>query len=338
MIKALITLPEGPVRQSFFTRPVIERLEHLPGFRFLWNDSGRPYTQQGLGSRLTDCEACILNWGCGKLDDTVLDSAKGLRFIGVLGGEVRPYINENFFARSDGVDRVIVNSADVMASSVAEAAVAYMLSAMRKIPFYDYSMKNGMAWKSADFQNRGLFYKTIGLVGLGRVGRYLMEYLKPFHTKFLIYDPYVKELPQFTGEVRLVGLDELLRNSDIVSIHAALTPQTFHMIGKRELSMLKDGTLLVNTARGGIIDEAALAEVLGTGRLEAVLDVFEREPLSEDSPLRKMNNITLIPHMGGPTIDMRQYMTYSIIGDLVDYFEGNKPENIITEERYKIMT
>lgn len=335
MINVLITLPEGPVRRSFFTDTVLKKLESMSDCRFFWNKKDRQFSHDELRQYLKDSDACIINWGCGKLDDSILNSAEKLKFIGVLGGSVRPYIGEDFFDRAD---RVIVNSADEMARSVAEATLAYMLCALREIPRYDSQMKSGVKWHSDDFFNRGLFYKTIGLIGLGNVGRKLIDYLKPFENTFLVYDPYIKELPYHGGNIKLVELDELLKNSEIISIHAALTEETHRMLDKNALKLIRDGALLVNTARGGIIDERALTDELESGRFSAVLDVFEEEPLPLESKLRALNNVILIPHMAGPTIDMRPHMTLSVLNSLTEYFSGKMPRQVITREKYRIMT
>lgn len=330
----LITLPEGPVRDTFFTAPVLNRLNSMEGCSFTWNDTEDQFTADELRDKLAGKDACIVNWGCGKIDKSILESVPNLKFIGVLGGSVKPYIDEDFF---DFKDRVIVNSADVMAKSVAEAVVAYMLSSVRDIPYYDYNMKHGLVWRTEDFHNSGLFYKTIGLVGLGQVGRYVIKYLEPFDVKFLIYDPYIKGLPE-TRNIKLTGLYELISNSDIISIHAAQTRETYHMIDRNALKKVKEGAVLINTARGSIIDENALIEELRTGRFKAVLDVYEEEPLPVHSGLRDLDNVILIPHMAGPTIDMRQYMTLSVIDSMVCYFNGEQPEEVINKDKYRIMT
>ena len=335
MYRVFMPEPDGPVRRSFLTESVVQRMESMKNFHFSRNETGRPLSRAELTDALRDCDACLLNWSCSKLDSELLGKALKLKFIGVLGGGVRSFMDEDFFGDTT---RVLVNSADVMAKSVAEAAMGYMISALREIPQYDKSMKSGTPWRSDDFFNRGLFYKTIGLVGLGRVGQYLIQYLKPFSVNFLIYDPYVHTLPQGFDNCRLTELDEVLTSAEIITIHAALTPETRHLLNHDKLRLIRDGGLLVNTARGGIIDEAALVRELSTGRFSAVLDVFEEEPLSTESPLRKLDNVTLIPHMGGPTIDMRQYMTHGLLDNMEAYFSGKTPDNLMTLQKYQLMT
>lgn len=334
-INILVTLPEGPIRNTFFTPSVLRRLNGLNGYNFTWNDTSKQFTEDELKAKLAGQHGCIVNWGCNKISKPILEKASDLNFIGVLGGSVNPYIDEDFF---DCKNHVIVNSANVMAKSVAEAVIAYILSAVRDIPYYDYNMKHGMAWRDDDFHNSGLFYKTVGLIGLGQVGRYVIKYLEPFDVQFMVYDPYIKRLPEDLKNVRLTGLNELIQSSDIISIHAAMTRETYHMVDRDTLKRIKDGAVLINTARGSIIDENALIDELKTGRFKAVLDVFEEEPLPLYSGLRGLDNVILIPHMGGPTIDMRQYMTLSVIDSMVDYFNGGRPEGIVDRERYKIMT
>lgn len=331
----LITLPKGPIRNTFFPAAVLNRLKEMAGYSFTWNDTEDQFSEDELKMKIAGKDACIVNWGTRKIGKSILESAPNLKFIGVLGGSVKPYVEEDFF---DCDDRVIVNSADVMAKSVAEAVIAYILAAVRDIPYYDWGMKHGMLWRDDDFHNSGLFYKTIGLIGLGQVGRYVIRYLEPFDVKFLVYDPYVKNISGVADNIRFTELKELISSSDIISIHAAQTKETYHMLGRDMLKEIRDSSVLINTARGSIIDEFALIDELKTGRFKAVLDVFEKEPLPSGSVLRSLKNVILIPHMAGPTIDMRRYMTLSVIDRMVQYFNGVLPEGIVTKEKYRIMT
>lgn len=330
MVRVLVMLPEGSVRRSFFTDEVTGRMAAMKNFTFCLNKTGAHYAQSEVAEVLRGFDGCIMGWGCPPIDDAV-GAGKPLRFVGVTGGSVRGFLGEGVF--DAGV--TVVNSADVMAESVAEGAMTYMLCMLRRVPEYAGLMRAG-GWRTEEFANRGLFRKTVGLVGLGRVGRYLIDYLRPFDDRFLIYDPYVAAPP--AGNCRLASLDEVLSGADIVSVHAALTDETRRLIDARALKLLKDGALLVNTARGGVIDQRALEAELATGRISAALDVFDPEPPAADSPLRSMKNVLLMPHMAGPTMDMRAKMTLSVLGNMETYFDGGAPQNEVTKRQYKIMT
>ena len=333
--KVLVTLPKGSIRDTFFTNMVLNNLNNIYDYEFIWNEDNRQFSHEELKKSLIDKDACIVGWGCNKIDSSIFNNAEKLKFIGVLGGEVNPYIDEYFF---DYGDRVIVNSANVMAKSVAEATIAYIMSAMRDIPYYDYVLKHEKGWRSETYYNEGLFNKTVGLIGLGQVGRYLIEYLRPFNVQFLVYDPYVDAKSIKYDNVKLTNINEVIGMSKIISIHAALTKDTYHMINKDILERIKDGSTLINTARGSIIDEEALVIELKKKRFKAVLDVYETEPLSDNSELRNLNNVILIPHMAGPTTDMRQYMTLELIDNMLVFFKGGEPKGKINRDKFKIMT
>jgi len=143
--------------------------------------------------------------------------------------------------------------------------------------------------------------QTVGLAGAGYIGRMLIRQFKAFDARVLVYDPFLEPAEADKLGVELVGLDELLGRSDIVSLHVPSLPETRHMIGAAQLAQLKDGALFINTARGALVDEPALIDELSKGRFTAVLDVFENEPLAEDSPLRSLRNAILAPHAAGHT-------------------------------------
>jgi phosphoglycerate dehydrogenase-like enzyme len=147
--------------------------------------------------------------------------------------------------------------------------------------------------------------------------------MKPFGVNIKVWDNYNVD-PEFLTEVGAVQttFDEVLSTCDVVSVHAALRENTKGLIGERELSLIRDGALFVNTSRGPIIDEEALTRELESGRIMAVLDVFTREPLSAESPLRKMKNVYLIPHKAGPTYDMRALIGYRLAEDAVRFHKG----------------
>jgi len=156
------------------------------------------------------------------------------------------------------------------------------------------------AWREPDAGIQELCGKTVGIVGLGGIGKALCRMLDGFDVTFLAYDPYISPAQAKEVNVNLVSLKELLRQSDYVTIHAALTEETRHLIGENELSMMKKTTHLINTARGGLIDESALLKALKEGEIAgAGLDVFESEPPEHENPLLHLPNVVVTPHMAG---------------------------------------
>jgi D-3-phosphoglycerate dehydrogenase len=195
---------------------------------------------------------------------------------------------------------MVVNAPTSNIVSTAEQAVALLLTVARNTVAASASLKAG-EWQRSRFTGVELAGKAVGVVGLGRVGVLFAQRMAAFGTRLLAYDPYVQPARATQLGVRLVGLDELLRESDFISIHATKTPETVGLIGARELAMVKPGVRIVNAARGGLIDEQALADALAEGRVAgAGIDVYAKEPCTS-SPLFAFDNVVATPHLGAST-------------------------------------
>jgi D-3-phosphoglycerate dehydrogenase len=195
---------------------------------------------------------------------------------------------------------LVVNAPTSNIVSAAEHAVALLLSVARRVPQAAASLRDGK-WQRSKFTGVELTDKTVGVVGLGRIGVLFAQRISAFGTRLLAYDPYVPAARAAQIGVRLVPLDELLRESDFISVHLPKTPETVGLIGERELALCKPGAILVNAARGGLVDELALAQALKEGRLGgAGLDVYATEPCT-DSPLFGFDNVVATPHLGAST-------------------------------------
>lgn len=230
---------------------------------------------------------------------TLLQQADGLRIIGVLRGGTENVDIE--LATERGI--AVLNTPGRNARAVAECTIALMLSEVRNISRSHAALKEGR-WRR-DFPNRHeipeLSGKTVGLIGYGAVGRLVAHYLFAFGSRVLAFDPFI---PSGTGAVEVVSLPDLLRRSDIISIHARLTAESHHLIGRDELAQMKPTAVLVNTARSGLVDEDALVAALQARTIMgAAIDVFDQEPLPQDHPLLALDNITVTPHLAGSTID-----------------------------------
>jgi len=195
---------------------------------------------------------------------------------------------------------LVVNAPVSNIVSAAEHAIALLLSAARKIPAANASLKSG-EWKRSAFTGVEVAEKTVGVVGLGRIGVLFAQRMAGFGVRLLAYDPYVPAARAAQVGVQLVSLDQLLRESDFISIHLPKTAETRGLIGERELALVKPGAILVNAARGGLVDEHALAQALKAGRIGGVaVDVFVSEPCT-DSPLFAHANAVVTPHLGAST-------------------------------------
>jgi D-3-phosphoglycerate dehydrogenase / 2-oxoglutarate reductase len=197
---------------------------------------------------------------------------------------------------------LVVNAPTSNIVSAAEHAVALLLAVARRVPQATASLKSG-EWKRSRFTGVEVTDKTMGVVGLGRIGVLVAQRMSAFGVRLLAYDPYVPAARAAQIGVRLVPLDELLRESDFISIHLPKTPETVGLIGERELATCKPGVIIVNAARGGLLDEHALAQALKEGRVGgAGIDVYASEPCT-DSPLFAFDNVVATPHLGASTAE-----------------------------------
>lgn len=195
---------------------------------------------------------------------------------------------------------MVVNAPTSNTVSAAELAIALLLAVARNVPQASASLKDGQ-WKRSAFTGTELFEKVVGVVGLGRIGALVAQRLSAFGVKLVAYDPYVSSARAGQLGVRLVGLDELLETSDFITVHLPKTPETVGLIGAEALRKVKPTARIVNAARGGVVDEAALYGALTQGRLAgAGVDVFASEPCT-DSPLFELANVVVTPHLGAST-------------------------------------
>ncbi len=220
----------------------------------------------------------------------------------------------------------VMISATANYQSVAEHALGLMLSLAQRIPWLDARMRQGF-WDKIAFQGEELFRKSLGLVGFGRIGRRLRELVAPLEMKVLVYEPFLAEglFPPTVTRVR--RLEDLLSSVDIVSIHCPLTEATRHLIGAREFELMKRSAWIINTARGGIIDEDALVAALREGRIAAAgLDTFEKEPPEDVRRLAEAGCVVLCPHSGAATREAYIRMGVEAARNILTVLETGRPE------------
>ena len=327
----LITSNKGFEREIFFPVHIMEAIKKLGNVTL--NDTEIPFSEDDLANIIQDIDICITHWSCPKFSEKVLENAGRLKMIAHAAGSVAYLITDPVYER--GIKVCSANS--VMAEYVAEGALAYILAGLRLIPQHNNDMKNGKSWERKLVENRSLLREKVGLVGLGTVGMYLLELLKPFGVKIKLYDPYVSQTTlEAYPNVQQCSLDETLSWGNIISIHASMTPETWHLIDKDKLKLIKDNALFINTARGAIIDEAALINELQIGRFSAVLDVFEKEPFDPNSALRNLENVILMPHMAGATA--KEEMTQAMIEEIERFIKHEPLKYEIPFNKYKLMT
>ncbi len=238
-----------------------------------------------------------------KVTAQILNAGARLRVVGRAGVGVDNVDVETATRR--GI--IVLNAPGGNTVSTAEHTFSLLLSVARKIPQADASMR-GKSWDRKNFEGIELYDKTLGVIGMGRIGSELSRRAIAFGMRVIAYDPYLSAARARTLQVELVDeLDDLLASADFISLHTPLTEETHHMVDATRLEKTKRGVRVINCARGGLIDEDALAEALHSGQVGgAALDVFEIEPLPSDSPLRTAPNLVLTPHLGASTAEAQE--------------------------------
>ncbi|MBC7224981.1 MAG: phosphoglycerate dehydrogenase, partial [Anaerolineae bacterium] len=257
-----------------------------------------------------------------KVSSQVVEAGRDLRVIARAGAGVDNIDLEAATRR--GI--LVVNAPGANTVAVAEHTMALILALARRIPEADASMHAGR-WEKGRLQGTELMGKVLGLIGLGRIGSAVAQRALAFGMEVLAYDPFVSVAHAEALRVRLADLDEVLRQADFLSVHAPATPQTRRLIGAAELAKMKPTARIVNCARGGIVDEAALGQALREGRLAgAALDVFEEEPPTR-SPLLDAPNVILTPHLAGSTLEAQRKVGMSAAEDVVRVLRGEPPRH-----------
>ncbi len=217
--------------------------------------------------------------------------------------------------------------------AVAEHTIGLMLAVTKRLVVSDHAMRRGRWHDLRKARLTDLKGRTLGLVGLGRIGSRVAQLARAFGMELLAYDAYLAPDEIERRGAKATGFNDLLTRSDIVSLHVPLSPETRHLIGTRELQLMKRGAILINTARGALIDEKALYDALKTSALAgAGLDVFEPEPPEPGSPLFQLDNVVLSPHMAGATHGAMRNMAIIVATEVVKVLKGERPSCVFNPE------
>ena len=315
-MKALISVANDTIMNTFFTEENRRLAESLGEIK--WCKGKGDLSREELRELISDCDVYVTCWDSPPLDEQVLAAAPKLRLLTHLGSTVTPFVCDGVWER--GIH--VISAFDYFSESTAEGAIAYMLAALRNIPFYNDRLKKGRIWCEDGDMTDGLIYKTVGIVSYGGVGRHTVKKLSAFNVKIKVYD--IVDIPQedkIKYGIEQCGLDELFSTCDIISLHTPYNAKTYHMIDDRLLSLIKKGALLVNTARGPIVDQQALYRHLANGEFCAALDVYEKEPIDMDDPLLGLDNVLMLPHQGGVTTNLRRLLTRDLLIESSNYID-----------------
>jgi phosphoglycerate dehydrogenase-like enzyme len=289
-----------------------------------------PFDGERARRLLRDAEILLTGWGCPEISAVALDRAPKLRLIAHCAGTVKDMVTPACWERGLRV----ITAAEANAIPVVEYTVAAILLANKHAfhirEIYRQERRYGM-WHHTT-PGIGNLNKRVGIVGASRIGRRVIEALRPFDFSVCVYDPYLSEQEASELGVEKLELDELLRSSDVVTLHAPSLPETRHMIGARELALISDGAALINTARGALIDGAALEKELSSGRIRAVIDTTEPETLPAESPLYDLPNVFLTPHIAGASGTEIHRMSELVIEEIGRYLRGEPLQHEVRQE------
>ncbi|TWD73217.1 phosphoglycerate dehydrogenase-like enzyme [Kribbella amoyensis] len=313
-------------REMVFAPADWGRIEALADLRVLDD----PRDAVSLVEALPEADVLITSWGAVPMTADVLAHAPRLRLIAHSASSVKHFVTDAVFDRGIRITQV----GQAMARPVAEVALAFTLTMLHRIHRYDHAMHAGATWTDAIAAppQHGITGSRIGVVGASRTGAEYIAMAVALGAEVVVYDPYLTDERAASFGVRRVELDELLRTSRAVVLHAPTLPETREMIGRRELALMPDGASLVNTARSWLIDSDALLDELRSGRIDAALDVFDEEPLPVDSPLRGLPNVLLTPHRAAGTVEGYLEMGELVADELERYAAGDALRFEVTAE------
>ncbi|MBO3802147.1 MAG: D-isomer specific 2-hydroxyacid dehydrogenase family protein [Thermoproteota archaeon] len=308
---------------------------------------------------------CVLDQIEVPKDITEHELAEKLKGYHFVIASVTPHYGKEFFRRNEdvvmivrhgiGIDNIDLKAAEecgvIVAAvpgykereAVAEHTIALMLNALRRITEANEAVKSGRWQERAKFISKNISNLTVGIVGFGNIGSRVAEILmNGFGTKVVAYDPYVpKEKMETLGVTPMINITELISKSDIVTLHANLSPETYHIINKETLASAKKGIIIVNAARGELIDQNALIEAIEKGIIiAAALDVVEKEPIELEHPLLKYSNVVITPHIAAYTQEALTAMDETVAEAILSYLDNRPIEGTVInpKKRRKLKT
>ena len=300
----VLVLPPPTLLRKLFTPEAEARLRQVAA-RVELNGDERDWSSGELARRIGQFDVVVTGWRSPKFTADVLRAARTrpLKLVAHSAGSIKFLFEDeqNMFGSF-----AVTTAAAAMGPAVAEMALQALLMLLRPLHTIDAKMKAGGDWRElkawGSSRQRELTCERVGVIGAGHTGRHFIRKMRALGVHTSVYDPYLDNARVADMDVeRVETLDELLSNCTAVALHAPATPETRHMIGRRELAMLSDGAIFINTARPSLVDHEALLDELRAGRISAALDVFPEEPLPTDSPFRRLDNVLITPHIASHT-------------------------------------
>jgi glyoxylate reductase len=322
----------------YVTRELPERGMKIIKERFdaeVWPEYGPPpKTEIIRKARDVDALVTLLS---DKIDAEVFDAAPKLKIV----AQMAVGFDNIDVAEATRRGIYVTNTPGVLTETTADFAWALLMAIARRVVEADRYVRSGqwkVSWHPSMLLGRDVYGATLGIVGAGRIGTAVARRAKGFNMRILYYD-VVPMPPEIEKELdaKRVDLDTLLRESDFVSIHVPLIKETYHLINEEKLKLMKKTAYLINNSRGPVVDEKALYKALKEGWIAgAALDVFEQEPTPVDNPLLKLDNVVVAPHISSASYETRSRMAEMVAENLVAFFEGRTPPNLVNPDVVKV--
>jgi phosphoglycerate dehydrogenase-like enzyme len=333
----VLYIPTVSHTNRVFKEETFQRM--LERFDVKVNGTDTNYTTEQVAEEIPGFDGLVTGWGTPHLSESVFENADKLRIITHSAGSVKGFLR-------GVVDKYVVprnicvfSANEAIAYNVAEATIGLLIMTCRRFMDHALFIRETEGWRSRDIPGNGKYLtgSTVGIVSASKVGRIVMDLLKPFNVEILVYDPYLSEWEAGRLGVKKADLDDLFARSDFVSLHAPSIPETNKMVGEKQLKAMRDGAVLVNTSRGSVMDHDALLAELQTGRIMAALDVTTPEPLPPDSPFRKLTNCIITPHVSGVGLYGYYMIGTTTLQALEDFFAGRPVKGAVDFSRYAIL-
>jgi phosphoglycerate dehydrogenase-like enzyme len=333
--RLLIALGKGEV-EDFLPEHLYRQVTELfPDHYFYDTSNEDEAVAKGYVKVIREYQPTVIlsGWTTPPMPPETLEQIPGsIRYYCHLGGTVRRLFPREFIDKG----LLVTNWGSVISESVAECALFLALACLRRGTKWAISMHTEGGWRSGRFNdNYSLLEREVGLHGFGVISQSLVEMLRPFRVRISTYSPSVPDtLLNEKGVHRAHSLDELFTRSDVLIELAPNKPENFHMVDERLLRMLRPGSCFVNVGRGAVVDTEALVRVAREGNIQVGLDVYEEEPLPQDSPLRGLTNVNMLPHLGGPTRDQRYKSGEVAVENMRRYKQGEELRFLVTSTVY----
>ena len=311
-------------RNMVFNKKYLDRL--AKSGEVVTNEGGTAF--ESIENTVKGADVIVTSWGNEHIDERYLALCPDLKLLVHAAGSVKPVVSDPLFEK--GVR--VTSCAGVLSMGVSETALGFTIAASKNFFALNDNIHHG-GWAEGKENIRELYDLTVGVVGGGWAGRHYIELLKAFQVEILLYEPFISEEGALAMGAKKATLEELLKNSDIVSIHAPQIPETYHMFNKETLSLMKKDAVLINTARGTIIDESALYDHMKAGNLKyACLDVTDPEPPAVDNPLRTLKNCIMTPHLAGLANNGLKKIGQHVCEEVESFITDGKLATEVTKE------